>query len=74
MEWKGNKKYYSVRSNQERYSRQLMKETEKVRDLPMKISCYTQEALLKLGLGPKTVEICDNLIDKTKYLVAQKKT
>ena len=71
-EWKENKKYFSVRSNQERYGRQLIKEAEKVRDLPMKISCYTNEGLLKLGLGQKTVEILEDLIDETKYWEAPK--
>ena len=61
-----------MRSNHERCRKQSLKESEKVINLPMKITCYSEEGLLTLGTGNKTLEILGDLINKTKYWVVPK--
>ena len=58
---------FLVKSKQGRYGKKLLREAEKVRNLPMSVKCYTKEGLRKMGIGAKTASNMDKLMNESAF-------
>ena len=56
-----------MKSKQGRYGKQLLREAEKGRNLPMLVKCYTKEGLGKMGIEAETASNMDMLVNERRF-------